>query len=225
MLEASRKEPLLTIKLSEARQLCTKPELALIVSASAKALAETTVARLDKMIERARKLRDKYAGLATTQHRKTQATKSARGVGDANVRTKRKAEIFGALLEKFSARKTLLEERQRKAKEAAAKKAAKAANKALPKATKKAASKPATKRLSTGKASKKTALKKAAVKKVTQKKPVAKKPKTRAVTPGGQSTAVSKATKIVQRTRGKAISAHIKSRGKRDQARRDAKGR
>jgi hypothetical protein len=207
-----------TIKLSEARQLCTKPELALFVSASAKALAETTVARLDKMIDRARKLRDKYAGLATTQHRKTQATKSARGVGDANVRTKRKAEIFDALLEKFSARKALLEERTRKAKEAAAKKAP-------PKATKKAASKPATKRLSTGKASKKTALKKAAVKKVTQKKPVAKKPKTRAVTPGGQSTAVSKATKIVQRTRGKAISAHIKSRGKRDQARRDAKGR
>ncbi len=194
----------MTIKLSEARRLCTKPELELVVSASPKGLAQLTVARLEKKLERARALRDKYANLARDQQRKTQATKGARGVGDANERTKHKAEIFGELVEKLGARKALLEERKRKEQEAAAKKAAKAAKKT-----------PA----------KKTPAKKAAIKKAPRKGTVVKKPKARAVTPGGQRTAAPKATKIVQQSHGKAISGHIKSRGKRDQARRDAKGR
>lgn len=219
---ASGKEPCVTIKLSEARQLCTKPELELIVSASAKELSGITLGRLEKKVERARKLRDKYADLARTQQRKTQKTKGARGVGDVSARTKRKAEIFGELVEKLGARKTLLEERKRKAQEAAAKKAAKAAaKKATKKAPKKAAKKGATAKKLAKKTTKKSLAKKPALKKAVSKT----KPRKGGVTPGGQAGAKPKAAKIEQRTRSKAINAHISSRGKRAQARRDSKGR
>ena len=208
----------MTIKLSEARQLCTKPELELIVSASPKELSGITLGRLEKKIERARKLRDKYADLAVAQKRKTQKVKGIRGVDDGSTRTKRKAEIFGELLEKLGARKTLLEERKRKALEAAAKKAAKAAAK---KAPKKAPVRKAAKKAPAKKAAKKALPKKPALKKAVSKP----KPRRKGVTPGGQSGAKPKAAKIQQRTRSKAIQAHISSRGKRAQARRDSKGR
>jgi hypothetical protein len=211
-----------TIKLSEARQLCTKPELELVVSASPKELSGITPARLDKKIERARKLRDKYAELAVAQQRKTQTIKGSRAVGDANARTKRKAEIFGELIEKLGARKTLLEERKRKALEAAAKMAAKAAaKKATKQAPKKAAKKGDTAKKLGEKATSKALAKKPALKKAVSKA----SPRKKAVTPGGQSGAKPNDAKIEQRTRSTAINAHISSQGKRDQARRDSKGR
>ena len=96
----------------EARSLCTKPELDLIVASDGKALEELTLARVQSKLQRARTLRDKYRDLERTQQLEARGKPSPRRRAprsEGAVRTARKAEIFEIVLGRFEARATELQ--------------------------------------------------------------------------------------------------------------------
>lgn len=86
-----------------ARQLCTKPELQLIRSSLATSAERLTPAQLRQKISRARKLRDKYRDLARRQRRESRGKQGPRGArpSQSNENTARKAEFFADTLDRF----------------------------------------------------------------------------------------------------------------------------
>ena len=104
--------PDMTLDFKRARQLCTQAELALVASARPQELRSLTPKRLDGKIARARGLRDKFRDKASQQAREARGkaaprrTRRARG----NVRTVEKAELFGEVLRRFEVQASKLDQ-------------------------------------------------------------------------------------------------------------------
>jgi hypothetical protein len=91
------------ITLREARQLTTASEWPLVESSFPAGIRTLTPARLKAKIVRARRLRDKYAGLAKKQHRRSRPVRRGTPGEALNARTKRKAALFSEVLARFEA--------------------------------------------------------------------------------------------------------------------------
>ncbi len=126
------------ILMRQARELCNKSEFDLYFASRPREITALAPARLKSKIARARRLRDKFRGLAKGQARRSKAAK-------AGERTKRKAQLFDEVLQRFQARLAKLEAA------AHAKKAAEARRKLAVKRKKKPAKKPAPPRPRAGK--------------------------------------------------------------------------
>ena len=81
--------------------MTTVAEWPLVVSSLPAKIGDLSPARLKAKIDRARKLRDKYADLAKRQHRRTQSKRSGQPNEKLNARTKRKAELFSEVLARY----------------------------------------------------------------------------------------------------------------------------
>lgn len=87
------------------QRLLTAAERTLVASASAASLKTLTPARLRSKITRTRGLKDKYVGLARTRGRAARGkAPAARGGSRTDAETMaRKAEVFGVVLDRFTA--------------------------------------------------------------------------------------------------------------------------
>jgi hypothetical protein len=178
----------MTIQLRQAERLCSAAELSLVKAALAPALRKLDEKQLAAYLTRARRARDKHRDLLQRQRldsRDRTGQKAGRS-GDANARTRAKAELFQEVLERFESRSLDLGGREGQQSDGMTRKRAtkkKTAKKAPAKkaATKKAATKKAaTKKAATKKAAtKKAATKKAATKKAATKKAATKKAATK----------------------------------------------
>lgn len=99
----------------EARQLSTTAEWTLVESSLPAFIKALSPARLKAKIARARKLRDKYVGLAKRQHRKAQPARRGTPGEALNARTARKMELFAQVLARFEERLARLASAERKA--------------------------------------------------------------------------------------------------------------
>ncbi|HXN33008.1 MAG TPA: hypothetical protein VN894_14155 [Polyangiaceae bacterium] len=102
----------MSVDFHKARELCTAQELALVTSARAQDLRLLTSKRLDTKIKRARGLRDKFRDLALRQAREAHGKAALRKKRPAsrNVRTVEKAKLFGEVLRRFEARAAKLDQ-------------------------------------------------------------------------------------------------------------------
>ncbi|MFN4259867.1 MAG: hypothetical protein ACK4RK_11255 [Gemmataceae bacterium] len=93
----------MTIRTPEARQLCTQPELTLYLNSLASAVKKLSPAQLRKNAERAQKLRDKYRQLADRQQREARGKQEPKGrtPSKGNERTRRKEMLFMETLERY----------------------------------------------------------------------------------------------------------------------------
>lgn len=184
---------------SHARGLCNVSELSLFESSVGAELASCTAAQLKTKIVRARNLRDKQQDLLRRQKLATRARTGTKvgASGVANQRTEQKLKLFSEALSRFEARLASVEA-------ASARAAVRAAAASGKKAAKPAGRKPA-------------ATQPAA------KKPAAKSPKGRGA--GFVSAQARDASNQMQlkKSRSKPIQAHLRSAGKRSQARRDSR--
>lgn len=89
-----------------ARKLLNAGEYELFEASTAAALKELAEPRLRQKIERARKLRDKYADLLRRQKISTRRRTGAKAgkSGVANARTGQKQQVFAEVLERFEGR-------------------------------------------------------------------------------------------------------------------------
>ena len=102
----------MSLDFHKARELCTAQELALVTSARAQDLRLLTSKRLDTKIKRARGLRDKFRDSALRQAREAHGKAALRKKRPAsrNVRTVEKAKLFGEVLRRFEARAAKLDQ-------------------------------------------------------------------------------------------------------------------
>ncbi len=93
------------VSMSEARKICTKAELELILESTAEKLTTLTDARLRANVAQARRWRDKYRDLAAQQRREARGKGAPRGTkpSQSNDRTVQKQKLFDAALKKFEA--------------------------------------------------------------------------------------------------------------------------
>lgn len=186
---------------SHARRLCNASELSLFESSVGAELASLSEAQLKARIVRARNLRDKQQDLLRRQKLATRARTGTKvgASGVANQRTEQKLKLFSEALARFEARLASVEA-------ASARAAVRAAA---------ASGKKAVVRMPAGK--------KAAAKKPPAKKPPAKKSKVRGA--GFVSAQARDASNQMQlkKSRSRPIQAHLRSAGKRSQARRDSR--
>lgn len=94
----------MTLDFNRARELCNQQEFALVASARAQELRAITPKRLSAKIARARGLKDKFSNLARRQARDARGKAPPRGTRPGNARTVEKAELFGEVLKRFEAR-------------------------------------------------------------------------------------------------------------------------
>jgi hypothetical protein len=96
----------MNLDLRKAAQLCTERELALVKSASGGKLKALSAKRLELQISRARGLRDRFRDLAHRQKREAIGKVAPRGMRPArgNARTVEKEELFREVLQRFEAR-------------------------------------------------------------------------------------------------------------------------
>jgi hypothetical protein len=184
---------------SHARGLCNASELSLFESSVGAELASFTAAQLKAKIVRARSLRDKQQDLLRRQKLATR-TRSGMKVGlsgVANQRTEQKLKLFSEVLARVEARLAAVEASSARA-------AARAAAASGKKAGKPAGGRPSARQPAA-------------------KKAVAKKPKARAA--GFVSAQARDASNQMQlkKSRSTPIQAHLRSAGKRSQARRDSR--
>lgn len=203
----------MTITKPSARKLATQAEWTLLETSYAPLLKDITLGRLKQKITRARKLQDKYRDLARQQRgeaRGKRRAKSTRPVA-GNENTVNKQLLFTEALERFQGQLTKLESKA--AKELARKE----------KATSKRAS-----------SAKKTVAKKNARKASTNaaRKASTKAARNAAPTVAAKRTSLRTASKLARgarkqgkldRTGATAHQAHVGSRGRRRQARRDSR--
>ena len=191
---------------SHARRLCNASELTLFESSVGAELASLSEAQLKARIVRARNLRDKQQDLLRRQKLATRARTGTKvgASGVANQRTEQKLKLFSEALARFEARLVSVEA-------ASARAAVRAAA---------ASGKKAVVRMPAGK---KAAAKKPPAKKPPAKKPPAKKSKVRGA--GFVSAQARDASNQMQlkKSRSRPIQAHLRSAGKRSQARRDSR--
>jgi hypothetical protein len=103
---ARTRESAMTYTLAQAGKLLNVSEFALFSASRADALKTHTAARLRAKVKRARALRDKFRDLFKRQRLVTRSrTGSKAGArGAANERTRRKAELFAQVLQRFEKR-------------------------------------------------------------------------------------------------------------------------
>jgi hypothetical protein len=135
----------MAVSMVQARRLCTQRELELVDASRPQHMKELTPARLKQKITRARALRDKYRDLSKRQRLEARGKKRPQGGRPAqgNENTRRKAELFAEVLERFQAGLDRAERRETEpaAKRAGAKKGvAKRARKGAKKRARKGAS-------------------------------------------------------------------------------------
>jgi hypothetical protein len=184
---------------TSAKHLLSAAELELYDMGRREGIALLDRRTLVAKIKRTRNLRDKYRDLFRRQRLETrERTGAKRGLtGVANVRTREKAELFGELLERFEVKLAKVDAAAKLAAQRAAK-----AKAAAVKAARGARPGPAGKALAAGK--------RAAGAKF-----------------GGFATPRAKsaiAKRQLQKTRMTTIQAHVRSQGKRNQAKRDRRG-
>ena len=92
------------------RQLCTSTEVNLVSQSRLPALRGLSAAKLDQLIQRARRLRDTYRDKARQQRREERGKSAPKGARPAqgNERTVKKEEIFAEALERFQQRRATL---------------------------------------------------------------------------------------------------------------------
>jgi hypothetical protein len=183
---------------TSAKRLLSAAELELYDMGRREGIAQLDRRTLVAKIKRARNLRDKYRDLFRRQRLETrERTGSKRGQsGVANVRTREKAELFGELLARFEAKLAKVDAAAKLAAQRAAK--AKAAAQAA-RGTRKG---PSGKGAAAG-------------------KPAADARFGGLISPRAKS-AIAK--RQLQKTRMTTIHAHVRSQGKRNQAKRDRRG-
>lgn len=216
----------MAINMSKVRSLCSKSEKELFDSSSAKRIKELTPARLKMKVARSKKLRDKYRDLADKQQREMRGkpAPNQRAKAKSNEATRTKQQLFQELMERF-------EQALASAESAAATKPASGGkvSKKVAKATSKKAPVKKTAKKSTRKkvVSKKIRAKKAATKKAATRKAVAKKAAQSKATSKKMLSKKASSKRMQGRLRdggATKIQGHVSSRGRRNQAKRDARG-
>lgn len=221
----------MAISLRQARPYLTSSEAELVHWSTSKRVEGLPPARLRQKLERARKLRDKYRGLAERQRREARRKQDPRRgqrPAEGNKATAMKQQVFSETAERFEkaleAAGAPLKQRPKKTERKSAKKVSKKAGTGAGTAPKKVTGKKVGgKKVSKKKvASKTTPKKKLAAKKVVAKAQARKKATRR--------TALSEATERKRKQRAMLKSGqlrfqgHVSSRGRRNQAKRDSRG-
>jgi hypothetical protein len=234
------------VNLRQARQLCTKPELELVLASGGPALQSMSEARLKLKVVRARALRDKYRDLVRRQRVAARVPGAKTARADASARTAAKAELFDQVLARFADRLARVQGKAAPQARGAAVSQAKQRPDGVKAA--KAASKVATQ------AKRKAATTKAASRSAAASRRAADPPSaTAAAAPAGPRpdrspkapAAVTQSAPQVPPARGfvsekaaqlarnvklrsmqaRAVQAHVSSRGRRNQAKRDSRSR
>jgi hypothetical protein len=176
-----------------AKKLLNASELELFDAGRRDEIGALGTTQLHAKIERTRRLRDKYRDLYRRQRVSTRArTGTKAGTrGDANLRTGQKGEIFGELLARFEKRLGQIEAAERRAQMQAAKRARRATR---------------------------SAVKRATVAPAPTARPAVPKARTGFMSPAAKSADTRR--QLVQTGRV-AVHAHMSSRGRRNQAKRD----
>jgi hypothetical protein len=229
----------MTLDFKKARELCTEPEFALVVATRATSLRSLTPRLVRLKVARARGLRDKFRDVAFRQAREAKGKVAPRRRRPArgNAGTVEKAQLFEEVLRRFERRAAELDQQlDQPVKSGAASRGARATAKAskagatTAKATKADASAPTTKADATAKATKADAKAPAATAPARSKAPARTRARaTRAARPSPQRRARSEATAGIRKGKKLAISyvpreqAHVSSRNRRGQARRDSR--
>lgn len=213
----------MAISSARAKTLCNASELGLVKSSTRRESGMMTIEQLRKALARARKLRDKWRDQAAKQRRSSQRKQGARAT-DANARSKEKAELFGEVVNRFTAQLEKIETAENEANTSARRRKASSGATA---ATKIAVSR----KSATAGGNKEAATKKP--KSATSQVPVdgeatpiqaGRKAQGLQVTKTGQLRAAANATKSrVKASGAKRIHKHISARDKRNQAKRDSR--
>lgn len=243
----------MAINMTRARALCSKPELELVLQTTAAHLNGLPERRLRANIAKARTLRNKFRDLAAQQRREArgkQVPRSSRAA-QSNANTVAKQRLFDEVLTRFQQQYERVQagevthtpkqaRRARKTARQAAKQERKAARRTVKKATAAEQSAPAStdrtpaagnSKVQSGK--KKTGAKRktqkavaaSAVSAATARKQPAKKLSARSVSrkTHAESTTGIRSRKNQQRSGLTKLQAHVSSRGRRQQARRDSR--
>lgn len=88
------------LTVADAKRMCTKPELGVVMGSRAGAIEKLSADQLKKNVASARRLRDKWQDLATQQRRETQQAQKSR-VTDKNARSGEKAALFAHVLKRY----------------------------------------------------------------------------------------------------------------------------
>ncbi len=204
------------IRTPKAKKVLTKAEFDFFLSSQPRAVQQIPYGRLKQKVARARTLRDKYRALAKQQRREMRgkaAPKSSRAA-QGNERTKLKEQIFVEVLARYQAA-------LKAAPKPAAKKPKAAPGRKKKVAKKKAAKKPPAKK----KAKKKAAKKKGSKKKAAKKRAKRKAPAKSKVGKSSRARAIAAKRAKVRRSGATKHQGHVSSRGRRNQAKRDSRGR
>lgn len=99
---------------TEAKKLLTAAELELFDAGRATEIRKLTKPELRKMLDRSRKLRDKYHDLFRRQRLAIRAVSGSKsgGRGNANERTRQKEEIFAEAVERLEERIRQIEKQE-----------------------------------------------------------------------------------------------------------------
>ena len=193
-----------------AKQLCTKAELQLFTESLVRNVKNLDLSSVKTRVTRARKLRDKYSGLADKQEREMRGKQLPRRsrVVRGNENTRKKAQLFQEALARF--------EKHREDLEASSSKAMSSKRQVKSKAVKKTGRKTATKKTAPGRSAKKK-------KKKSAFKQVAKHSKT-----AGSSSKARKVSAKAKKSRFVAagqtrVQKHVSAHNRRQQARRDSR--
>jgi hypothetical protein len=111
------------ILIHQARDLCTKREFEFYFASRPREITRLTAARLRSKIARARRLRDKYRGLARTAGRIARGKQAPRASqAGRGARMRRKATLFAEVMARFQKRLKKVEDAARRAEIVAARK-------------------------------------------------------------------------------------------------------
>jgi hypothetical protein len=140
------------ILIHQARDLCTQREFELYFASRPREITKHTAARLRSKVARARRLRDKYRGLAKTGERIARGKQAPRASRDQVERMRKKAKLFDEVMARFSKRLNKVEDAARREKIAQARKKLAAQRKKKASVRKRPGKKPAKPAPVTGKA-------------------------------------------------------------------------
>lgn len=110
----------MAISVAQARLICTKAELEIVIPSTTKEIGALDAKQLQALIRRARTARDKWRDLKADQTRDTKVSDPAR-LETANARSAEKAQLFDEVLGRFEKRLSKLEPGKSPAAPAAAK--------------------------------------------------------------------------------------------------------
>lgn len=88
------------LTVADAKRMCTKSELGVVMGSRPDAIEKLSAVQLKKNVAAARRLRDKWQDLATEQRRETQQAQQSR-VTDKNARSGEKAALFAHVLKRY----------------------------------------------------------------------------------------------------------------------------